>query len=119
MATLMVQLTEQGDVFAVDVGPGLPIPKSLSFEYRASSEVELRAMVDALGGVAAFDFSPKTGSASRWAVPVTRDGERVATARVMIGVDESLHVPTVEYPAVAALAEERAELEHRDRLEAV
>lgn len=118
MAKLGIEITPDA-VVEVDLAPGMPVPKSLVFEYAAADRETFEGLVRVLGGLEAFSVMPEFGSAARHAIPVTWDGEQVGTARVTIRAAEEMRHPVPgAFPDLEALAEQREELVHRARLEA-
>lgn len=118
MARLTVQVTDE-DVVEIDVGPGLPIPSAVALEFKAATAEQFDTLIEGLGGLEAFALHPDLGSASRFALKLCEHGEEIGSARVTVRATEALRgEPSPAFPLLARLQEQKAELEHRAKIEA-
>jgi hypothetical protein len=107
MAKYGVEITEEF-VIEMDFPPGAPTPRGLELRFEASTEEELRELVPALGFDAA-QLAPTSEHHWRY-LSVTRDGETVGTAQVMLHLDRSLRSAEPRpVPALERLREEAIE----------
>jgi hypothetical protein len=119
MAKYGVEITDEF-VIEMDLPPGAPEPAGLELRFEAETEEELRELVPMLG----FDAAQlATTSEHHWRyLSLTRDGEMVASATVMLHVDRSLRMseprplPALERLRQEALEAQRAAaaVEHAD-----
>lgn len=90
----------------VDVPPGSPALRTVELSYEAHTPEQLRELVDAL----AFDpmeMDPHRALQSRYALPLTRDGDEVGSASVSIWLRGALAERHVVSPPLAALVDLR------------
>lgn len=100
---------EVTDEFAVEVDlpPNAPGLASVGLTFDATSDT-LRKVLAGLGGIGAFHLDPTSTVVTRYALPLTRDGEKVGFAQIYVHLrDQEVVAPT--FPAIVALKAEQDE----------